>query len=69
MASADKELFSFEYECWNEVCEDVDCDDTNFHSTTEELMDRIKDSTRDLDVISEAEDIVLQAELKSNEDN
>lgn len=60
MATAD----SFEHQCWNEICEDVECDDTNYHATVEELMARIQRVSDNCDAIDEAEDIVLQAELR-----
>jgi hypothetical protein len=51
----------FDSVLWNEVCDDLDCDDTNYHATVEELLARIRDASRDLDVLAEAEDIVFQA--------
>lgn len=65
MATADDESKAL----WNEFCEDVECDDTNYHATVEELMQRITDNSNEIHVLNEAEDIVLQAELTNNEEN
>lgn len=66
MATADDD---FNSQCWNEICEDVDCEDTNYHSTIEELLERIRSTSDACDAIDEAEDIVLQAELKNFDEN
>ncbi len=61
MATADGD---FNAECWNEICEDAECDDTKYHATVEELLQRIQDVGRTVRAVDVAEDIILQEELR-----
>lgn len=54
---------------WNEVCEDADCDDTNFHATVDELLERIRKTSEAFDVVNAAEDIVLQYGITNDDTN
>lgn len=58
----------FDSQCWNEICEEIECDDTNYHATIEELLARIRKASDDGDALDEARDIIMQSELIHNSD-